>query len=230
MDSSTTANSFLKPLVLDDMNYALWKTRIRFTIKTMDECAWQSIITGWTVPKFVDKDGDYIIKSKTTWTTEEAQISSFNAKAINAIFSSMDMRMFGLIADCVAAKDTWDTLQEHCEGSKNVKRTRTRLLNSKFEKLLMNKDETISEYDLRLRELVTEAFTLGEPIANEILVNKVLLSLPKRFNGKIWALEEAKDTSKMKLTELISTLQVFEMNTMAQKKDNGKFIAFQASN
>ncbi|XP_073137102.1 uncharacterized protein [Henckelia pumila] len=86
MNSSTTANSFLKHPVLDGTNYAIWKTRMYFTVKAMDERAWQSVLTGWTPPKIVDKDGDYIIKPETAWTTKEAQISSFNAKAINAIF------------------------------------------------------------------------------------------------------------------------------------------------
>ncbi|XP_073153368.1 uncharacterized protein [Henckelia pumila] len=119
-------------------------------LKAMDERAWKSILTGWTAPKIVDKDGDYILKPETTWTIEKAQISSFNAKAINAIFSSMDMSMFSLIAYFVTAKDAFDTLQKHCEGSKSVKRTRMRLLNSKFENIRMSEDETISEYDQRL--------------------------------------------------------------------------------
>ncbi|XP_073120188.1 uncharacterized protein [Henckelia pumila] len=150
MDSSNTANSFLKPPVLDGTKYPLWKTRMRLTIIAMDERAWQSILTGWTAPKIVDKEGGYIIKPETTWTTEVTQLSSFNAKANNAIFSNVDMRMFGLITDCVVAKIAWDTLQEHCEGSESFKRTRMRLLNSKFENLCMSEDETISEYDQRL--------------------------------------------------------------------------------
>ncbi|XP_073138376.1 uncharacterized protein [Henckelia pumila] len=105
-----------------------------------------------------------------------------------------------------------------------------RLLNSKFENLRIDEDETILAYDQHLGELATEAFIFGKMIANERFVNKVIRSLPEIFNGKIWALEEVKDTSKMKLTELISILQVFEMNSMAQKKDKGKSIAFQFSN
>ncbi|XP_073138460.1 uncharacterized protein [Henckelia pumila] len=85
----------------------------------------------------------------------------------------------------------------------------------------MEKYETITAYDQRLRELATEVFTLGEPIVNERLVNKVHRSFPERFNGKIWALEEVKDSSKIKLIELITILQVFEMNSMTQKKDKG---------
>ncbi|XP_073121346.1 uncharacterized protein [Henckelia pumila] len=139
------------------------------------------------------------------------------------------MRMFGLIADCTISKDAWDALQEHFEGTESVRRTRRRFLNTKFENLKMDENETIVDYDKRLREISTEAFALGGPITNENMVNKVLRSLPKRFNGKIWALEEVKDTSKMKLNELISILQVFEMNFTAQEKDKEKSIALQAS-
>ncbi|XP_073138462.1 uncharacterized protein [Henckelia pumila] len=213
MDSSTTVNSFLKPPVLDGTNYALWKTRMRFTIKAMDVRAWQSILTGWTPPKILDPEGEYILKPESTWTTEEAQSSSYNAKEINAIFSTVDMRMFGLIADCTISKDAWEALQEHCEGTENVRRTRLRFLNTKFENLGLNEDETIADYDKRLREIATKAFALGGPISNESMVNKVLRSLPDGFNEKIWVLEKVKDSSNMKLTELISIIQVFEMNS-----------------
>ncbi|XP_073122032.1 uncharacterized protein [Henckelia pumila] len=139
------------------------------------------------------------------------------------------MRMFGLIADCTVAKDAWEALQEHCEETDSVRRTRLRFLNTKFENLRMDENETIADYDKRIRKITTEAFALREPITSENMVNKVLRSLPKRFNGKIWALEEVKDNSNMKMTELISILQVFEMNFTAQEKDKGKSIALQES-
>ncbi|XP_073137441.1 uncharacterized protein [Henckelia pumila] len=194
MDSSTTANSFLKPPILDGMNYALWKTMMRYTIKSMDVRAWKIILTGWTPPKMLDQEGEYILKPEATWTVEETQSSSYNVKAINAIFSSVDMRIFGHIADCTVAKDAWKTLQEHCEETDSVRRTRLRFLNTKFENLRMDENETIADYDKRLKEIATEAFALGGSISSENMVNKVLRSLPRRFNGKIWALEKVKDT------------------------------------
>ncbi|XP_073134535.1 uncharacterized protein [Henckelia pumila] len=137
--------------------------------------------------------------------------------------------MFGLIAECTVAKDAWKALQEHCEGTDSVRITRLGLLNTKFENIRMDENETIADYDKRLREIATEAHALGGPISNDSMVNKVLRSWPKRFNEKIWALEEVKDTSKMKMTELISILQVFEMNLTTQKNDKGKSIELQAS-
>ncbi|XP_075473453.1 uncharacterized protein LOC142504481 [Primulina tabacum] len=94
----------------------------------------------------------------------------------------------------------------------------------------MEESENILEYDRRLRKIANEAFSVGEAISNERLVSKVLRSLPERFNIKICAIDEAKDTSKMALEDLISSLRTFEMNLDMQKKDKGKTIALQASN
>ncbi|XP_073271383.1 uncharacterized protein [Primulina huaijiensis] len=177
-----------------------------------------------------DQDGDSLPKPETDWIADEVQSSNYNSKALNAIFTSVDTNMFSLITNCTSAKSAWDTLQRHCEGSESVRRTRLRMLSSKFEIMRMEESENILEYDRRLREIANEAFSLGDPISNERLVSKVLRSLPERFNIKICAIDEAKDTTQMALEDLISSLRTFEMNLDMQKKDKGKTIAFQASN
>ncbi|XP_073273313.1 uncharacterized protein [Primulina huaijiensis] len=213
MDTSL-ANTALRPPVLDGTNYSLWKC----------------VINGWTLSRRVDEDGDSQIKPESDWTTDEVQISNYNSKALNAIFSSVDMNMFGLITNCISAKDAWDTLHRHCEGSESVRRAKLRMLTSKFEIIRMEESENILEYDRRLREIANEAFSLGGPISNERLVSKVLRSLLEKLNVKICAIDEAKDTSQMASEDLISSLQTFEMNMDMQKKEKGKTIAFQVSN
>ncbi|XP_073304543.1 uncharacterized protein [Primulina huaijiensis] len=229
MDTSL-ANAALRPPVLDGTNYSLWKVKMRYYIKSLDEKAWQRVINGWTSPSMTDQDGDSLPKPETDWTADEVQSSNYNSNALNAIFTSVDTNMFSLITNCTSDKSSWDTLQRHCEGSESVRRTRLRMLTSKFEMMRMEESENILEYDRRLREIANEAFSLGDPISNERLVSKVLRSLPERFNIKICAIDEAKDTTQMALEDLISSLRTFEMNIDMQKKDKGKTIAFQASN
>ncbi|XP_075473493.1 uncharacterized protein LOC142504532 [Primulina tabacum] len=160
MDPSL-ANTTLRPPVLDGTNYSLWKVKIRFHIKSIDERAWQRVLSGWSPPRRIDEDGDSLIKSESNWTTDEVQISNYNSKALNAIFSSVDTNMFRLITNCVSAKDAWDILQRHCEGSESVRRTRLRIVTSKFEMMRMEEFENILEYDRRLRKIANEAFSRG---------------------------------------------------------------------
>ncbi|XP_075499732.1 uncharacterized protein LOC142538258 [Primulina tabacum] len=227
MEGST--NTVFRPPVLDGSNYALWKVKMRVFIKFIEERAWQRVLDGWSPPKLEDADGDTRLKPESTWTVDEVQTSNFNSKALNAIFSSVDTRMFNLITTCVCAKDAWEILQKHCEGSASVRKTRLRMVTSKFESLRMEDKESILEYDSRLRQLSNEAHSLGDPMSNERLVNKVLRSLPEKFNVKVCAIEESKDTSTINLDELMSSLRTFEMNLDLQKKDKGKTIALEVS-
>ncbi|XP_073036607.1 uncharacterized protein [Primulina eburnea] len=193
------ASAALRPPIFDGTNYSLWKVKIRYYIKSLDERAWQRVINGWTPPVVTDQEGDKRPKPETDWTADEVQNSNHNSKALNAIFTSVDMNMFSLITNCTSAKSAWDILQCHCEGSESVRRTRLRLLTSKFEMMRMEESESILEYDRRLREIANEAFSAGEAISSERLVSKILRSLPERFNIKICAIDEAKDRSKMSL-------------------------------
>ncbi|XP_075515303.1 uncharacterized protein LOC142549942 [Primulina tabacum] len=180
MDTSL-ANAALRPPVLDGTNYNIWKVKIRFYIKSIDERAWQRVINGWTPPKRVDEDGDNLIKPESDWTTEEVQVSNYNSKALNAIFSSVDMNMFSLITNCTSAKDAWKILQRHCEDSESVRRTKLRMITSRFENLRMEETETIIDYDRRLREIANEAFSLGDPISNERIRDKKKDAQPSKF-------------------------------------------------
>ncbi|XP_073270391.1 uncharacterized protein [Primulina huaijiensis] len=185
---------------------------------------------GWTPPRRVEEDGDSLIKLESDWTADEVQVSNYNSKALNVIFSSVDLNMFSLITNCISAKDVREILQKHCEGSESVRRTNLRMLTSKFENLRMEETESIINYDIWLREIANEAFSLSNPISNERLVSKVLRSLPERFNIKICAIDESKDTTLIALEDLISSFRTFEMNMEIQKNDKGNTIEFQVSN
>ncbi|XP_073037950.1 uncharacterized protein [Primulina eburnea] len=171
----------------------------------------------------MDQDGDSMPKPETDWIADEVQ----NSKALNAIFTSVDMNRFSLITNCTSAKNAYNTLPRYCEGPESVQRTRPRMLTSKFGMLRMEESKNILDYDRHLREIANEAFSLGDPISNERLVRKFLRSLPERFNVKIYAIDVAKDTSQMAVEDLISSLCIFEMNMDMQEKDKGKMIAFQ---
>ncbi|XP_073152721.1 uncharacterized protein [Henckelia pumila] len=94
----------------------------------------------------------------------------------------------------------------------------------------MEESETIDDYERRLRKIENETIDLGDAISNERLVIKVLRSLPKKFQMKICAIDESKDTSILGLDELMSSLRTYELEMNFGKKDKCKSIALQVSN
>ncbi|XP_073132255.1 uncharacterized protein [Henckelia pumila] len=210
-----------RPPILDGSNYSIWKVRMRVYIKSIDEKAWQRVLQGWNPPRRTYGEGDFLLKPETEWNADETAASNMNNKALNAIFTSLDSNMFSLVTNCVCAKQAWKKLQMHCKGSDSVRRTKRRILTTQFENLRMEESETIDEYERRLRKIENEAIDLGDAISNKHLVRKVLRSLPERFQMKICAIDESKDTSILGLDELMSSLQTYELEMNFGKRDKG---------
>ena len=53
----------------------------------------------------------------------------------------------------------------------------------------MKEDETVGKYFLRVEKMVHAMQALGETIGEPYLVQKILRSLPDRFNPKVSAIE-----------------------------------------
>ncbi|MCO6517195.1 MAG: hypothetical protein J6586_12020 [Snodgrassella sp.] len=62
---------------------------MRAFIKAQDERAWRSILSGWTPPDEKLDDGTTQIKSELDWSLEDEKLSSYNNKALHAIFNGV---------------------------------------------------------------------------------------------------------------------------------------------
>jgi len=100
-----------------------------------------------------------------------------------------------------------------------VKSLRLQLLTTKFENQKMMENENIQDYYLNILDIANSFDSLGEKISDEKLVGKILRSLPKRFDIKVIAIEEAQDIPSMKVDELIGSLQTFELANGYKKKN-----------
>ena len=67
------------------------------------------------------------------------------------------------------------------------------ILTSHFEALQMTEEETIIEFNVRVLDIAKESNALGEKMFDSKLVQKVLRSLPSKFNMKVTTIEEAND-------------------------------------
>lgn len=77
--------------------------------------------------------------------------------------------------------------------------------------------------------IVNEIRLLGEDFLDSRVVEKVLVTLPERFEYKISSLEESKDLSKISLAKLMNALQAQEQRR-AMRQNKVIESAFQAQN
>jgi hypothetical protein len=162
---------------------------------------WQSIVDGYTTPA-VPPTSDKAVK-----------LGENNSKAINALLNGLSDTIFTKVAHCKSAKDIWDKLRNIYEGDSKFKTTKLQTYKGQFEQLKMKEDEDITTYFLRVDETVNAIIGLGEEIEESVIVQKVLRSLPMRFNPKISALEERSDLNSISMDELHGIFIAYEMRT-----------------
>lgn len=75
----------------------------------------------------------------------------------------------------------------------------------------MGDEEDIASYFLRVAEVANSLKGLGEKIQESTVVQKVLRSLPDRFDSKISVIEEMKELYTLKMDELHGILIAYEM-------------------
>ncbi|KAG9457685.1 hypothetical protein H6P81_002193 [Aristolochia fimbriata] len=116
----------------------------------------------------------------------------------------------------------------HYEGTESVRVSKLQMLTTQFELMRMREDESILEYERKIRDIANQSAALGEKIPQNRLVRKVLRSLSSKFKMKRVAIEENKVIDNMTLDELIGSQKTFEMNEEAKiqrrkgKERNGK--------
>ncbi|XP_062098641.1 uncharacterized protein LOC133804500 isoform X2 [Humulus lupulus] len=194
---------------------------MRAFIKSQDERAWRSILSGWSPPVEKDDEGNTKVKSELEWSTED-ELSGYNNKALHAIFIGVGECFIKLIYSCDSAKEAWLILQTQFEGIADVKRTRLTILQTKFDELRMLESETLSEFYEKLSDIANEFFALGEKLDESVLVRKIVRALLDRFDTKLLAMKEAKDFGKMNVEELMGSLRTFELNQQIKQNDKPK--------
>ncbi|KAL5537625.1 hypothetical protein UlMin_045555 [Ulmus minor] len=218
-----------RPPLLEGMNYLIWKTKMRSFLCSLDDDVWFSILEGYKIPADVTEEGS-IPKSRSKWTVQEKRDSNMNSKALNALFCGVDDLNFRYIQNCKIAKEAWDKLEVAHEGTDGVKRSKLQMLTSQFESICMEEGEKVADFNAKLIDITNRSCLLGEEYVESKIVRKILRSLPHRFQGKVIAIEESKNVDKIRLEELIGSLETFEMGLGEEKKEKVKNIAFKSEN
>ncbi|KAL5546924.1 hypothetical protein UlMin_006611 [Ulmus minor] len=142
-------------------------------------------------------------KLKSEWDDTNKKRISINARAMNTLFCALSMEEFNRIRSCKTAKDIWNTLEVTHEGTNQVKESKISMLVHKYELFKMKHDESIKQMYTRFTDIINDLSSLGKEYTTSEIVRKILRSLPKQWEAKVTAIQEAKDLSKLPLDELI---------------------------
>ena len=86
-----------------------------------------------------------------------------------------------------------------------------------FEIQKMKESETIKEYDNKLLSIANKVRLLSSNFSDSRIVEKILVTIPERFETTITSLENTKDLSKHTLVELVNALPAQEQRRKRRK-------------
>ncbi|KAJ8633086.1 hypothetical protein MRB53_026422 [Persea americana] len=129
-------------------------------------------------------------------------------------------------------KGIWDFLKREYEGNERVKGMQLLHLIGEFEKQRMKESETIKDYSDRLLEIVNKVRLLGTDFSDSRIVQKILVTVPEKFEATISSIENSKDASSITLAELLNALQAQEQRTLMRQEGSmeGAFQAISQNN
>lgn len=181
MDSSSFSS---KSPVFTGSNYGVWAVKMATYLRAFD--LWEIMEN--------NKQPNPLTANPTI-----AQIKFFNEekakgyKALTCIHNAVSEEIFTRIMVCGTAKEAWDKLKAEFQGDEKSKRMQILNLKRQFKGLKMKDSDTIKEFSSNVSKIVNQMTLLGEEVQESRVVEKVLASLPEKFENKICSLEDSKD-------------------------------------
>jgi hypothetical protein len=105
------------------------------------------------------------------------------------------------------------------EGTNQVKESKISRLVHEYELFCMKSEESISDMFTRFTNIINSLKALGKCCTNVENVRKILRSLPKHWDAKVTAIEEAKDLTKISLDELLGSLMPHEIMLKGREEE-----------
>ena len=122
------------------------------------------------------------------------------------MFAAVSPSIFTRIMLLKSTFEIWNFLKSEFEGDDRVKGMQVLNLVREFEMQKMKESEKIKEYADRLLGIVNKVRLLGSEFSDSRIIQKILVTIPERFESTISSLENAKDLSKISLAELLNAL------------------------
>ncbi|XP_057418661.1 uncharacterized protein LOC130712864 [Lotus japonicus] len=159
------------------------------------------------IPVFNGEHYDYwssqmetIFLSQDLWDVVEEKIIQ------QGVNKAIYPRIFGI----KKAKEAWETLKTEFQGSTKVIAIKLQYLWSEFENLTMKEGEKVKEFFSKVAGKTNQIKSCGDDVSEKKLVEKILQSLPKKFEHIVAVIEETKDLSKLTQYELMGSLEAHE--------------------
>ena len=189
--------SQVAPSVFDRENYDVWTVKMEAYLEALD--LWEAIEEDYEILPLPENPTMTQMKSHKEKKTRKA-------KAKSCLFAGVSATLFTRIMTLKTAKEIWDYLKKEYAGDERIRGMQVLNLMREFELQRMKESETIKEYSNRLLGIVNKVRLVGTNFLDCIIIEKILVTVPERYEASITTLENTKHMSKITLIEVLHAL------------------------
>ena len=117
-------------------------------------------------------------------------------------------------------KSIWDYLKAECRGNERIRGIQVLNLIIDFEIQKVKETKTIKDYSERLVNIANRVRLLGSVFNDSRIGEKILVTVPERFEATITTLKDTKDLSKITFTGLLNALEAQEQRRVMREVGN----------
>lgn len=200
MDSEASFSQAALP-VFNGENYDLWAVKMEAYLEALD--LWEVVEEEYEVLPLPENPTMAQIKNHKEKKTRKA-------KAKSCLFAGVSTTIFTRIMTLKSAKKNWDYLKVEYAGDERIRSMQVLNLMREFELQRMKESNTIKEYSDKLLGIANKIKLLGSDFADSRIVEKILVTVPERYEASITLLENTKDLSKITFLEVLHAFQAQE--------------------
>jgi hypothetical protein len=184
-------------------NYDVWSIKMKNFLWSED--CWEAVVNGFQEPDPTD-----LQVMTNAQRNSLGELRKKDSKSLWLIQQGLEEYIFPKVAATDHAKHAWDTLEIAYQGTDKVKNAKLQTLRKSFETLQMKDSDSVDHFMTHVTSIVNQLRTHGEDIQEKKVIEKVLQSLPDKFNMVVVAIEESKDLSQLTVEELMGSLLTHE--------------------
>ncbi|XP_049358706.1 uncharacterized protein LOC125823364 [Solanum verrucosum] len=198
----------MAPPIFYGENYQLWAVRMETYLEALD--LWEAM------------EEDYEINLQPNNSTV-AQIKShkekktIRSKEKATLFAAVSTTVFTKIMTLTSPKNIWNYLKKEYAGDERIRGIKVLNLMREFELQRMKESKTVKKYFDRFLGIVNKVRLLGTEFKDTRIVEKILVTVPERYEACINTLENTQDLSKITLAESLNSLQAQEQRRLMRQ-------------
>ncbi|XP_071723871.1 uncharacterized protein [Rutidosis leptorrhynchoides] len=191
----------IAPIIFDRENYEIWAIRMEAHLDALD--LWEAVVEDYDVPPLPGNPTMAQIKNHNGRRTRKS-------KAKACLFVAVSNTIFTRIMTLKTAKEIWEYLKKEYTGDERVRGMKSLNLIREFELQKMKESETAKEYAERLLDIANKVRLLKVSFDDSRIVQKILVTVPEKYEASITTLENTRDLSEITLVELLNALRAQE--------------------